>query len=273
MLPEVIALAGCGNRPDMNALRSLVVVGVALFGAACGGIAGSGTSKTEVRQVAGFHRVEVSGALEVTLTDRDPATVSVSADDNLLEHISTEVADGVLKVQPKNGASLLCRAPLAIEVSWRTLHEAGASGASKLTSSGGILCDRVAIAASGASLIDLQSLKGNEVVVWASGASKVSVGDVQALRGSFQVSGASEIAVQTGKLVDLELDVSGASKLSLGALAAESAVVAASGASDVAFSASQSVNGMASGASRVSVKGAPAQRGLQSSGGSAVQFE
>ena len=258
----------------MNALRSLVVVGVALLAAACGGgIPGSGTSKTEVREVSAFHRVEVSGALEVTLTDRDPGTVSVATDDNLLQYISTTVEEGVLKVEPKDGARLLCVAPLKIEVSWKTLNEAGASGASKISSAQGIVCDRVALAASGASLIELDSVTGNEVVAWASGASRISLRNVSAAKGNFQISGASHVDVKSGRLTSIEADVSGASQLSLGALSSETAALTVSGSSDVKLTASKAVTGTVSGASNVAVKGSPEQRALGSSGGSRVQFE
>lgn len=257
----------------MNALRSLVVVGVALLAAACDGIPGSGTSKTEVRDVEAFHRVEVSGALEVTLTDRDPGTVSVTTDDNLLEYISTSVIEGVLKVEPKDGARLLCLAPLKIEVSWKTLNEAGASQASKISSAQGIVCDRVALAASGASLIELDSVTGNEVVIWASGASRVSLRDVSAAKGSFQISGASQVEVKSGRLTNIDADVSGASQLALGELSSEIAALTVSGASDVKLTASQAVTGTVSGASSVAVKGSPEQRGLGSSGGSSVVFD
>ena len=257
----------------MNALRSSVVVGVALLAAACGGLEGTGNATTQVRDVGAFHRVEVSGALEVVLTDRDPASVSVSGDDNLVGHISTTVTEGVLKVEPKDDVRLLFRAPLAIEVSWKTLNEAGASQASLIRSEGGIVCERVALAVSGASRIALDTVVGTEVVIWASGASEVALRDVKAQKGNFQISGASKLDVKSGSLQSIEADVSGASAVALGELSAESAALNVSGASDVKLTASSKVIGTVSGASRVAVKGNPAERGLGSSGGSDVRFE
>jgi hypothetical protein len=257
----------------MKLQRSLVVVVVALFAAACGGIGGSGTSKTQTREVAAFHRVEVSGALEVNLTDRDPGSVVVTSDDNLLEHIVTTVEDGVLKVKPKDDTRLFIVSPTSIEVSWKSLNEAGASGASLIRSSAGIVCERVALAVSGASRIELDTVVGNEVVIWASGASHVSLRDVQAPKGEFQLSGASKVDIKGGTLTSYSADISGASHLELGTMAAETAALNVSGASHAKVTATKAVTGTVSGASFVSVRGNPPERALGASGGSDVKFE
>src|SRR5438045_8315632 len=61
-------------------------------------IQGSGVAKTETRTVADFTDLEVSSAVHVELAVGAATTVVVTADDNILPHVVTEVASGKLKI-------------------------------------------------------------------------------------------------------------------------------------------------------------------------------
>ncbi|MBK7861170.1 MAG: DUF2807 domain-containing protein [Archangiaceae bacterium] len=259
----------------MNALRlSLVALVLAFTGCQCGApIHGSGVSKTEPRDLAGpYHRVEVGDGLNVQLTDRDPGQVSLTADDNLLAHIETDVTDGVLVIKAKDGEWLDSRTPISVEVSRGGVNELGASGAAHISSSGGVVCDRIAMQVSGAAQIELDSAVGTELVVWASGGSQVRVRDVTAPKADFQVSGGSQIDATTGKLDAVNVALSGGSRVQLGEVASASATLDLSGGSTTKLTASTSVSGKLSGGSEAFIKGNPATRSLETSGGSRVSF-
>jgi hypothetical protein len=259
----------------MNALRlGLVAAVLAVTGCHCGtAIHGSGVAKTESRDLGPYHRVEVADGLDVTLTERGPETASVTADDNLLEHIDTDVKDGVLQIAVKDGEWLDTRTPLSIEIGRGTVNELGASGAAHVSSSGGLVCDRVAISASGAARIELDSATGSELVIWASGGSQVKVRDAAAPKASFQLSGGSQLDATSGKIDEIDTNVSGGSRAQLGDLVAQSAKLDVSGGSTVRLTASASVTGAASGGSEVFVRGNPASRAIETSGGSSVSYE
>lgn len=259
----------------MNALRSLVFGFVALVAAGCGcggGLVGSGVSKTETRDVQPYHRVEVEDALDVTLTDRAPETVSITADDNLVEHITTEVVDGALIIRVKDHEWLSARTTVAIEVSRVPVHEVGASGASHVKAGGGIACGRVAVSASGASVIELDAVVGEELVIWASGASHVSTKELKVGKTELKLSGASKLDATGGTLGALAAELSGASSLQASTAVATTASLDVSGGSQARLKATQSVSGKVSGGSNVGVGGNPAERTLESSGGSIVQY-
>ncbi len=61
-------------------------------------VRGSGVAATEGRDVPEFARVKVVGSTDVSVVVGDEQTVHVSADDNLLPVIKTEVIDGELVV-------------------------------------------------------------------------------------------------------------------------------------------------------------------------------
>ena len=72
-----------------------------LAGCKMGGIRGSGTRKTEKKELPAFKAVETGGAFDVEITCQKPQSVGIEADDNLLPLIETDVSDGVLHVGMK----------------------------------------------------------------------------------------------------------------------------------------------------------------------------
>ena len=83
----------------------LGVLVVALV-AGCSSVNGSGNIKTETRTINGVSSVSLvgDGLLEVEQTGTDSLTIT--ADDNLLPLLSSEVRDGELKLGPKNLTNL-----------------------------------------------------------------------------------------------------------------------------------------------------------------------
>ncbi|MFZ5442971.1 MAG: GIN domain-containing protein [Myxococcota bacterium] len=91
--------------------------------------------------------------------------------------------------------------------------------------------------------------------------------DTQPLR--LNASGGSQLSV-SGRSADARFNASGASKISAFELAATAVSVEASGGSTLEVNASQSVEGTASGGSRVVVEGAADTTAISTSGGSTV---
>ncbi len=259
----------------MNAKRALfLLLSLAFAACDCSAIPGSGVSKTETRDVGtAYTRVQVGDALKVTFTDRAPGTIAVTADDNLLPFITTEVIDDSLIVKVKDDGLLAPSTDVNVEVSSANVHWVSASGASEVTSAAGLTCEILAVDTSGASKVTLDSAVGTSLWVKASGASHVEVRKVSAAEGHLDASGASEISFTEGNLDELDLKASGSSKLALGGVVTKTATVDVSGASEAKLQASEKVTGSASGASEVNVKGSPSVRDVASSGGSDVQFQ
>jgi hypothetical protein len=90
-----------------------------LLACTAGGVAaqtvrGSGVAKTETRNLAPFDRIEVAGSFEVTLVDGLAHKVTVEADDNLLDAVSTDVIDNELKISSLR--SFVSRSPMKVTV-------------------------------------------------------------------------------------------------------------------------------------------------------------
>ena len=65
------------------------------------GIQGSGQRASQPRQVKSFNRVELRGATDVQIQVGSPQSVTVEADDNLIDIITTVVQDSTLIVEAK----------------------------------------------------------------------------------------------------------------------------------------------------------------------------
>jgi Putative auto-transporter adhesin, head GIN domain len=62
------------------------------------GTEGSGTEASNVRKVPSFNAVEVSGQADAVVTVGEARKVTVRGDDNLLEHVETEVSGDGLEI-------------------------------------------------------------------------------------------------------------------------------------------------------------------------------
>lgn len=194
----------------------VVLANVASFGRVSGsfinfsfdrGIKGSGVTARETREVSEFKSVDVSSIFEVEITAQKDYAVEVEADDNLLQHIKTEVSGGTLRI--KSDDSLKPASPIRIRISAPDIEGIEASGASKVTLSN-LKNSRLAVDASGVAKIDIAGETSN-LQVDVSGASKVDAERLISENAIVDASGASHASVNV--LNELRTDASGASKI------------------------------------------------------------
>ena len=61
-------------------------------------LVGSNNAETEAREVEGFAEISVGGAIKLDVTIGPAISISVTADDNILPHVKTEVSGDRLKI-------------------------------------------------------------------------------------------------------------------------------------------------------------------------------
>ncbi|HEX6279327.1 MAG TPA: head GIN domain-containing protein [Pyrinomonadaceae bacterium] len=189
---------------------------------------GSGNMASETRSVSDFSQIEVSSVFHVEITAQQEYRLEIEADDNLLQHITTEVRNGRLEISLDKRVKT--KNPMKVRISAPNI-------------------DR--IDASGASFVDLSNLKNSELTVDTSGASKINVaGETGKL--IVDVSGASRIDAGSLSAQTANVDASGASHVSVNVV--NELIADASGASRVTYSGSPSVTRNTSGAGSVSQK-------------------
>ena len=91
---------------------------------------GSGAVKTETRTVSGFTAVELAGNGDVKIQQSGTESLSISAEENLLPLLTSEVVDGTLKLGIKDGARIDSTQPITYQVTAKNLTglDIGGSG-------------------------------------------------------------------------------------------------------------------------------------------------
>lgn len=203
------------------------------------------------RQAGPFTKIEISGGIDLFLSQSDTEAIAVSAgNEQSRDAIITRIEDGVLKIYTDNKSWKISRGytKRVAYVSCKQLEKIMASGSSDVIIDGSLSGQDLSISLSGAS-----DLKGSLVVN----------------RLKLDQSGASDITLK-GKVNELEISVSGASEVKAYELQAETCKATASGASDVKVTVAKTLSVVLSGASSFNYMGEGSVTNVQSSGASKI---
>ena len=249
-------------------------------------------ANAEVRNVGGFTKVKVSGAINLYISQGREQAVAVSASDaKYIPKIITEVSNGTLKIYVENGAWNgwnWGNKTLKAYVTFTQLEELAVGGASaaKITEpitvnnlkidltgastlQGIIKCTSLGFDLSGASSANVDCNSSGNVDIQETGASTMK-GSIVGGSTTFDINGASGATIK-GSADDLNIQVTGASNFHGYDFVTVSCKVVATGASDVDITVSKTLDAHASGASSIDYKGAAVITNLEVSGAASVK--
>ena len=217
------------------------------------GIQGSGRVITETRTVGGFSRISASGISVVNVTQGEPQSLTVEADDNIVPLIETEVKGDTLRVGCKDAhwGGFSPSKPITINVTMKQISELEVSGSVRIHA-GSIAANDLVIRESGATELAIAALTAQTLNVYITGAGKC---DLAGKVDSQVVHGTGAIHYSADKLESLSaaVNISGAATVTV--WAKEKLDVSASGASRVSYYGSPRVTQEASGVSHISSLG------------------
>jgi hypothetical protein len=171
------------------------------------GLSGSGTIKTEKRDIGTFASVDVSGAYEVEIVCQKQPSLEVEGDDNILPLVQTYVKNNTLFITSERGFNV--KKPIKVRITTGNLEGVNSTGASKITLDG-VKNEQLVIETSGASKIDAAG-ETKSLQIESSGASTVDVRDLRAARVKVSLSGAGHANVYASE--EVNADVSGAASV------------------------------------------------------------
>lgn len=171
------------------------------------GIKGSGQTASEVRDVTGFKGIDVGGVFLVEVTAQKEFSVEVEADDNLLQHIRTEVRNGVLHIETERKISPSTK--MRVRINAPDINDLDISGVANVTVAD-IKNSSLNIDSSGASKIKVTG-ETSKLTVDVSGATKIDAENLSTVDATVDASGASVVTVNVSG--ELKGDTSGASKV------------------------------------------------------------
>lgn len=189
--------------------------------------------KEETRQLDKFDKIEISGNIELEFKQDSVKNLTISAPENLLSYIKTEVNDGRLKIYTNR---IFTNHRIKVSISNDSIFELEASGASKIGTVDLIRTSNLYLSLSGASRADLNANVSDNFTTRVSGASNAKI---------------------SGTVNSADFEANGASKIDADQLKSSIVKVETSGASHAKVFAIQSIEADASGASRIDCFGNP----------------
>jgi hypothetical protein len=183
--------------------------------------------------VSGFDAVALSGTGVLTIGVGEEEALTVTADDNILEHIETTVEDGRLTIGPKRGmerVDLRPTDPIRYDLTVVKLGAVAVSGAASVLAEA-LESEQFNVAVSGAADIDIERLETENLSVAISGSGRITLAgraDVQSVavsgsghyeggmlmsrRASCGVSGSGDVTVWVEE--EFEAGISGSGLVS-----------------------------------------------------------
>ncbi len=211
-------------------------------------------ANAEKRNVSGYHAIEVSGGIDLYLSQGDESVAVSASETKFRERIITEVKNGVLKIwyerdEHKNIQVDWGNRKLKAYVSFKTLDALNGSGGSDITVDG--------------------SIKGNKLDLVISGGSDFQ-GRVEMKDLDINASGGSDLDI-SGTVTNLGISLSGGSDLDGFDLSSDICKLEASGGSDVNVTVNKELTAQASGSSDIVYKGSGVIKDMKSSGSSSIK--
>jgi hypothetical protein len=255
------------KKTIMAALVAVLFTLGLLAGCVGGVVKGSGNLDTQEFIFSDFTRIEVGYAFEIEITHDSSYSVSITADDNLFDHILVSKQGTTLKIRLEP-ALHYAFTKLQAKITMPQLYGLALSGATRGTVSGFSFTDNIDIEVSGASSLDLVEMSAGNVKFDISGASKIT-GDIAANDGNITVSGASTFQLE-GSASDIVVNASGASRVKLAAFLVNNVDVTLSGASSGTVNLDGRLDADLSGASKLLYIGEPTMGTINTSGASTL---
>jgi hypothetical protein len=205
---------------------------------------GSGNQVTETRRVGDFSKLDISGSYKVVIKQDTAATLSITADDNLMQYIKTDVSGGKLYIHSSH--SICSSGTFVLKITLRDLSLIKSSGAVDITSDGKITTKDIELDLAGASKITMD-LNAANVSTRGKGLTDLNLTG-QASSHNVELTGSGQLNALDFVVSDYRIETHGASHCKINVL--NQLDVNSSGASDVEYRGNPAhVNNNKSGAS------------------------
>ncbi len=234
--------------------RLLFLLALSISLAACEGeqVRGSGNIITETRDVGTFNAVQLSGSMNVYLSQSDRHTVEIEGDDNILELLETYVENNKLRIKYKDHFAVRTSGNITVRVGLPELREAAITGSGDIKGEHLFRSDeKIKLQITGSGDIELE-LDAPEVRAGVTGS------------GDIRLSGSTR---------DVELSTTGSGTIQATDLKAENAVARTSGSGSISLYASRKLDADITGSGNISYKGGGAVNSKVSGSGSVKSIE
>ena len=225
---------------------------VVLFTVSCSAqwgkkVNGNGKVVTIERSTGDYDAIAISGWFDVDLVEGNEGDVSLKGEENLLEHIITEVKDGKLVIKVEKGINLKpssWKEGIHITVPVESINAVSLSGSGDI--------------------VGKMTIKTSNFNTSMSGSGDVTL-DIDASSISASMSGSGDISL-SGSTTDFDVTISGSGDIKAYELEADNVDANVSGSADIKVTANQRLKARVSGSGDIHYKGNPEKVDAKTSG-------
>jgi hypothetical protein len=167
------------------------------------GVPGSGVVKTESRSVANFAAVDLKCVGKVVITQSGKEALSVTAEDNLLPLLQTQVVDGTLQIDLASGVDLKPTKSIEFDIDVKKLTNLTVSGAGSIQANQ-IAGKELTVALPGAGSVVLSG-KVTDLHMTLEGAGNLDAAQLKTDEATVDNSGVGRVVVNADKRLKVSL--------------------------------------------------------------------
>lgn len=171
-------------------------------------INGSGKVVTENREVSGFDKVDLQSIGNLTIVLGDEESLSISADDNLMQYITTDVFNDTLEIGMKPNLSLNPSRAIEYTLTVKELSSIVLSGFGNIRAEE-LSAEDLEVKLSGSGNMTLGSLRSENALLRISGFGDINVEEMVVDQPTFEITGSGDVEVDQLQAIDLALKISG----------------------------------------------------------------
>lgn len=213
-------------------------------------VKGNGNITTDTRNVGDYEAISLSGFFDVELIDGKEGKITIQGDENIINHIKTEVKNGKLVIKAEKGMNLTPsrNSKLLVTVPVEHINEATLSGSGDI--------------------VGKTTLVSNTFETSISGSGDISL-KVEAKELKASMSGSGDINL-SGSATDFTIRVSGSGDISAYDLQADYVKALVSGSADIKVTAKETIDARVSGSGDIRYRGNPKKIESKTSGSGGI---
>lgn len=171
-------------------------------------VRGTGDMTTEDREVSSFTALELAtiGNVEIELGNEE--SLRVEAEDNLIQHIETEVRDNTLRIKNRRNVTILPTQAIFYYVTVKDLDSISVSGLGNVNTPD-LQADNFSINISGGGDIEIEALEAERLSVEISGLGDLTIADGEVGLQEVVISGGGNHQTRDMASDEAEVNISG----------------------------------------------------------------
>jgi len=214
-------------------------------------VQGSGSVKTETRDVRGFDAVEVAGIGTLVVTQGDSEHLTISAEDNILPKLTSDVVNGRLELHPQSNTRLDTTQPIRYDLTVKQLKDIRLAGSGDVQA-GTLDADSLNLALAGSGNGNIGHLTAKTLNVTIAGSGTLTLAG-EAAQQNVHISGSGRYRASDLQSRQAKVDIAGSGDCAVRVSDRFDVMIAGSG--NVTYVGSPTVNQTILGSGRVSKAG------------------